>query len=44
VLVLDAQDRLVDINPATQAALGLRAAPFGQSVEALLTLQPRLTE
>ena len=42
VLVLDAQNRIVDINPAARNLLGLEAAPIGQPVQAVLARWPEV--
>ncbi len=42
VLVLDAQDRIVDINPAAQQLLGLESTPIGQPAGEALPMWPNL--
>jgi signal transduction histidine kinase len=42
VLVLDAQDRVIDVNPSARALLGLGAAPIGEPAARVLAPWPGL--
>ena len=42
VLVLDAQDRVIDVNPSARAMLGLIRAPIGEPVARVLAPWPKL--
>lgn len=42
VILLDAQNRIVDMNPCARAMLGIAADPVGQSAEALFGKWPEL--
>jgi len=42
VLVLDAQDRVIDVNPSARALLGLATAPIGEPAPRVLARWPAL--
>ena len=42
VLVLDAQDRVIDVNPSARSLLGLAAAPIGEPAARVLAPWPAL--
>jgi len=42
VLVLDAQDRVIDVNPSARSLLGLAAAPIGEPAARVLAAWPAL--
>lgn len=44
VVVLDLQDRVIDINPAAQQLIGITAPAIGKSIESVLANQPAVLE